>query len=162
MAASAALCDPALTSNSVVSAIAKSGAKTILDHLYEDQRQWNALLAAIATGQEDWLRIAKKLRRVSDAGAREQLELAAGEALEHRPASVLSIIAADFGIASICGAPHVDDSRFDSYELSIKTIERRQELLRTIRDPRLRSQRDACLSTLEEAKKHIARFYGRS
>ena len=52
------------------------------------------------------------------------LELAVGEALEHRPADVLRIALPMFGI-NVCGGPDVDDPRFDSYECSIAAIDAR-------------------------------------
>jgi len=52
---------------------------------------WQQLLAGIATGTEAWLKVAVALQAVSDAGSAEQLELAVGEALEHRPSNVLRL-----------------------------------------------------------------------
>jgi hypothetical protein len=118
------------------------------------------LLAGIATGKPGWLNTAKKLRAVSDAGATEQIELAAGEALEHRPADVLSLIVDDFGITHVCGGADVDDARFDSYESSMAAIQRREEMLRAVQDDTLRQKRDACLAELDRAKADVSRFYG--
>lgn len=161
LAGAAAVASPALTPQDVASSIARSGARTTLDRIYKDETQWVALLSGIAAGEPVWLNLAKQLRRVSDGGATEQIELAAGEALEHRPADVLSLVADEFGIAGICGGPDVDDPRFDSYDLSMAAILRRQEMLRAIRDPSLIRKRDACMLELDKAKADFAHFYGR-
>jgi hypothetical protein len=153
--------DPAFSPQRVANSIATSGARATLSRIYEDQGQWAALLAGIATGKPLWLDLAKQLRRVSDAGASEQIDLAAGEALEHRPANVLALVLEDFGISAVCGGPDVDDPRFNSYDLSMRAISLRQEKVRAIRDARLTQKRNACILELDKAKSDIGHFYGR-
>jgi hypothetical protein len=148
-----------VTLRGVCDSIASVGARVTLQRLYKNKDQWENLLAGIATGAPGWLNAARQLRTVSDAGATEQIELAAGEALEHRPADVLSLIVDDFGIINVCGGPDVDDPRFDSYELSMAAIQRREGMLRAIQDDTLRQKRDACLAELGRAKADVARFY---
>jgi hypothetical protein len=149
-----------VTLREVCDSIASVGARVTLQHLYKNKDQWVGLLAGIATGEPGWLNTAKQLRAVSDAGATEQIDLAAGEALEHRPADVLSLIVDDFGITHVCGGADVDDARFDSYESSMAAIQRREEMLRAVREDTLRQKRDACLAELDRAKADVARFYG--
>jgi hypothetical protein len=139
--------------------IAHEGAEKTLSSIYEAQSQWSQLLAGVATGRREWLAVAARLRKVSDAGASEQLDLAVGEALEHRPKNVLSIAIPVFGI-KVCGAPDVDDSRYDSYALSLAAIKRRKELVADVTDPSFKRPRERCLSELDNAKHDIARFYG--
>lgn len=119
------------------------------------------MLRGISTGERDWLTIANRLHPVSDAGAAEQLELAVGEALEHRPANVLRISVPVFGLG-VCGGPDVDDPRYDSYELSMRAIDKRKAAVRGVRDADLRPARDGCTSELDSARTGIAKSYGRS
>jgi hypothetical protein len=73
-------------------------------------------------------------------------ELATGEALEHQPRAVLEIVGPEIGIKSVCGGPDIDDSgTYDSYNLSIKAIEKGKRVLRTVSDPQLIAVRDQCI-----------------
>jgi hypothetical protein len=154
--------DPVLSSSVIKKSIASLGARETLSQIYDKQDQWSGLLTAIATGKRDWLEIAKQLRSASDGGATEQLGLAVGEALEQRPANVLSLAVTEFGIEYVCGGPDVDDPRFDSYELSMAAIDRRERMLRSFRDHALDQIRDSCVAELEKARATVARFYGRA
>jgi hypothetical protein len=155
---SVALAGPPLTPQSVLDSCSSVGAKATLERLYNDQPQWDALLAGIATGTPAWLEVATTLHVVSDAGSSEQLGSAVGEALEHRPANVLALAIPNFLLEVVCGAP-ADDPRFDSYELSMAAIERREAKLRATHKHSLAALRDACMSELEKAKGDVARFY---
>ena len=156
---SVAMAVSTVTPRDVENSIATTGARQTLQRIYEDKGQWTALLAGIATGEPVWLNLAKQLRRVSDGGASEQIDLAAGEALEHRPADVLTLVADEFGLPQVCGGPDVDDPRFDSYDLSMAAIQRRLEMLHSIHDGGLAAKRAGCISELEKAKTGIAHFY---
>src|SRR3984885_4865315 len=161
LAVAAASAAPALSPQSVANSLAILGARVTLEQIYGDPAEWSSLQAGIATGEPVWLNLARQLRQVSDAGATEQIDLAAGEALEHRPAVVLSLVLDDFGIPEVCGGPDEDNPRFNSYDLSMRAISRRQEMLRAVNETRLLRKRNACIRKLENAKKDIARFYGR-
>jgi hypothetical protein len=145
----------------VANSVASIGPSATLQRIYGNNTQWSALLSGIASGGQNWLRVANQLKRVADGGASEQLSLAVGEALEHRPANVLAIAVPEFSISDACGGPDVDDPRFDSYELSMAAINRRQRMVHALRDDSLKSLRDRCISELESAKSGIAHFYGR-
>ena len=159
LAASAALAQPTLSPQSVLNSAGSLGARATLERLYNDQRQWSALLAGIATGTPSWLNVATTLHVVSDAGSSEQLSLAVGEALEHRPTNVLRLAVPNFSLEVLCDGPDLDDPRFNSYRLSIAAIERRQAKLRSIHDPSLAALRDSCVAELEKARANLARFY---
>ena len=150
---------PSMTAREVTKSITTMGPRGALDSLYQNEDQWNKLIAGIATGKPAWLNIAKRLRRVSDGGTREQIDLAVGEALEHRPADVLSLVLDEFGLDEVCQGPDVDDKRFDSYDLAIAAIRHRQDKLRALNNGNLTVKRDACVSALDRARADIARFY---
>jgi hypothetical protein len=155
----AAVAQNDLTPSSVMAEIQESGASATVFQLYEDNSLWSALLKNIENGKPAWLKVASVLRGGSDAGASEQLVLAVGEALEHNPEAVLEITVSLMGIG-ICGAPDVDDSRYDSYALSIAAIERRKAMVAKVLRPDLESLRGKCMQELELAKKGIGQFYG--
>ena len=160
--ASAISAQPPLTPSGVSKLINEKGAFGALQQIYENDHSWPELLHGIATGTKSWLSIAKTLRAVSDAGASEQLDLAVGEALEHRPENVLRFAVPAFSLEAVCGGPDVDDARFDSYELSIRAITKRKEMVRRIDAPALRRPRNRCIQELEKSKAGIAYFYGKT
>jgi hypothetical protein len=148
-----------LTPAGITERIKAVGARTTLETIYSNEEQWTQLLAGIANGISEWLTIATQLHPVSDAGSSEQLVFAVGEALEHRPENVLSLAISEFGIQRVCGGPDVDDARFNSYQLSMEAVAKRQNMLRSIENKSLTQLRDSCIANLEKAKAGIAIFY---
>lgn len=131
-----------------------------MTRLYANEEAWSALLRGIASGTSSWLAVARDLRPVSDAGASQQLDLAVGEALEHRPGNVLRLAIPPFVLGTVCGGPDMDDARYDGARRVMRAVELRQRRLREIHDPDLERLRDRCISELGKSKAAIARFYG--
>jgi len=140
--------------------ISTQGAKTVAIRLYADPKSWDYVLHQIATGKESWLKVAVALHPGTDAGSREMLSLAVGEALESSPENVFRIALPEYQMVYICDGPDVDDARYDSYELSMKAIKRRQDRVAAISDPALMTIGKKCLQELERSKSEIAEFYG--
>jgi hypothetical protein len=154
------MAQPTISTDSVAQRIAIDGAKKTVDAMYQNGMEWRQLLTAVATGDEQWLRVAVQLYSGTDAGTTSQLRNSIGEALEHQPQTVLKIVNPALGISGICEAPDVDDKRYDSYSLSTKAIEKRKKMLGAITDPLLAGVRDQCIKELNDSKRGIARFYG--
>lgn len=148
-----------LYAKSIMEDIKVIGPKKVCNTLYDDEENWNSLLRNIASGDKKWLKVAVSLKEGSDAGSSEMLSLAVGEALENNPENVLKIALERFEINVICGGPDVDDKRYDSYELSIKAINKRIKKVSSIKDKRLQDIRIECLRHLSDAKSGIAKFY---
>jgi hypothetical protein len=139
--------------------VKNDGPTAVVRSIYADDRQWKDLLANVATGRRDWLALAVELRPGSDAGATEELTLAVGEALEHRPENVLSIAIDPYPLNEVCDVPETDDPRFDSLPRALETLNKRQVMLRRVTTPSLRTRRDQCTAQLESAKAEISKFY---
>lgn len=144
----------------IIDAINKRGAKQIVFELYQDQKIWDSVLRKIGSGEEAWLKVATALRSGSDAGASEMLTLAVSEALEHKPAVVFKNALQTFELRDICSSPDVDDERYNSYELSIRSVNIRIDKVASIGNPDLKDLSNKCIQYLEESKEHLARFYG--
>ena len=143
----------------IVVSIRESGASKTLQRLYRNHDKWDEFLSRVANGDRESLVVAIQLYEVSDGGSAEQIELAAGEALEHQPRVVFEIAGPVIGIEAICGGPDVDDERYDSYERSMAAIERRIGMVSAVADPRFASARDQCVHELQTSKSGIARFF---
>ena len=135
-------------------------ARQIVSELYSQPKAWDSLLRNIATGADSWLRVAVALHPGSDAGASEMLTLSVGEALENAPENVFRIAIDEFRLDSICTAPDVDDVRYNSFELAMNGIKKRQNRIAAISDPTLKNKSKKCIQFLEESKKGVAKFYG--
>jgi hypothetical protein len=149
-----------LTPDIITKRLSKNDARVVVRNMYDDGREWRLFLTGVATGKPEWLTLAIKLVPGTDAGATSQLFLSIGEALEHQPQNVLRIAVSELGTGKVCGGPDVDDSRYDSYALSIKAIELRKTMLLKVDDSKLFKVRDACIKELDSSKQGIARFYG--
>ncbi len=143
----------------IINEIDKRGAKQIVFELYQDQETWYSVLRKIGTGEESWLKVATALRSGSDAGASEMLTLAVGEALEHKPAVVFKIALQAFELRDICSSPDVDDERYNSYELSIRSVNIRIDKVAAITNQGMKDISNKCIQYLEDSKEHLARFY---
>jgi hypothetical protein len=149
-----------LTPDIITKRLSKNDARMVVNNMYDNGREWRLFLSGVATGKTAWLKLAIKLMPGTDAGATSQLFLSIGEALEHQPQNVLKIAVSEFGTGKVCGGPDVDDSRYDSYALSIKAIAFRKAMLLKVDDANLFKVRDACIRELDNSKQGIARFYG--
>ena len=157
------LCSPRTgCASTVLQQLHMRGARATLGSLYSNQAAWGKLLANVGKGERAWLEVAEQLRRASDAGASEQLDLAIGEALVHNPEWVLKASQGGLDLRSVCSGPDVDDPRYDSYEAAIEAIRKREKAVRGVQTPALRDARKKCREALEEAAQSIATFYGRA
>lgn len=114
------------------------------------------VLSGIASGTSSWLAVARDLRPVSDAGASQQLDLAVGEALEHRPGNVLRLAIPPFVLGTVCGGPDMDDARYDGARRVMRAVELRQRRLREIHDPDRKAAGSLHLRTREIESRHRA------
>lgn len=145
---------------SIIHEIKSRGANAVVSELYSDLNVWHSILQKIATGNQSWLEVAVALRAGSDAGASEMLTLAVGEALQNNPKHVFTIAAKAFELRNICSGPDVDDERYNSYELSMKEIDRRIEKIKVVKDRSMEKISKECIQYLEASKKGISDFYG--
>lgn len=145
---------------SIIRKVSERGAQIVVAELYSKDEMWSFVLRNIATGAEAWLNVAITLHHGSDAGASEMVTLSIGEALESLPENVFRIALKEFPLKSICSGPDVDDKRFDSYELSMAAINRRERRISAISNSNLKEVGKECINYLEEAKVGIKKFYG--
>ena len=139
--------------------IFKRGAIKIVNELYSSNTAWESVLNNIAKGDVFWLRVAVALHAGTDAGTSEMLTLALGEALERDPENVFYLTLNSFELESVCSGPDVDDTHYNSYELSMAAIKRRQARLSTISKRNIKNIATKCVGYLEKSKEGISQFY---
>jgi len=137
------------------------GAQQTLQKLYSSHRGWDCFLKRVGRADSFWLPLAIKLFAEADAGAREMLGLAFGEALANDPAYVLKTVSPVVDLRKICGTPDIDDDRFNSYEGAISEIDKRIRAVRQVGDVMTGRAREDCLQILEASKEHLVDFFER-
>lgn len=145
--------------DTLISVIKARGGKAVVLELIKNWNVWDSICDKVATGDQAWLKAAVALQPGADAGASEMPDLALGEALENNPEDVFKITAKAFEISIICGAPDVDNARYNSYELSMKAINLRIKKVGAITDRSLFNISKECMQYLEASKKGVAQFY---
>lgn len=141
--------------------IAEKGERAYLQEIFIDKPKWDALLSDISGGSGEWLSIAARLHKFSDAGSSEQLKLAVGEGIGKQPDAVFDFIAknTEFSVNDVCTGIDVDDPRFNAAERAIAELNKRQIALNALPDAKYRDQKEECTMALEKAKNSIGIFF---
>jgi hypothetical protein len=83
------------------------GPRKVIEQLWLDEDQWNGVIARIASGNHDWIEVARRLRPGADAenGAPEALDLAVFRAMVRSPVQVLLLLhEGQYPLAQICSS----------------------------------------------------------
>ena len=130
----------ALSPAEIQSRIESKGGHQVLSALWDNQAEWNALLAGIESGDPNWLKVAQVLHPFSDAGSSEDLHNAVARALPRAPERVLSLIGPGFEIDFICTSPFIEP------EPGVAEAYEREALaaLASVRAPRLKALASDC------------------
>ena len=87
----------------ILARIQQEGAPAVLWSLWNQEKPFQLMLNGISRGNAEWLKVARLLRPVSDAGASLSLDTAVSEALPHAPSRVLPLLSAGiFKIEDVC------------------------------------------------------------
>jgi len=93
------------SATALLSEIEGNGPRAVLDRLWANQHQFEALCAAIESADPSWLEVARRLRPVSDAAISESLDYSVARAIPAAPARVLGLVGRGFTIERICTSP---------------------------------------------------------
>jgi hypothetical protein len=112
--------------------------------------QWDVVLDGIGKGEVAWIALVPRLAQGTDAGLSETLGVALAKALPRAPAAVLNALDPGdgplLGPSRVCGAPFVEPTP----DFLAAYRPRALAAVEGVRDPRLRSIRDACLAALRK------------
>jgi hypothetical protein len=92
----------------LLSEIDASGPKAVLARLWADEPHFEAICGQIATGNAQWLEVARRLRSVSDAAITLSLNYSVARALPVAPVRVLGLVDHGFLIDDICTSPYIE------------------------------------------------------
>lgn len=97
-----------LTSKAVLQSIEENGAAKTRDVLWKNRKLGNSFNKGIASGEAEWLVVAAKMRKVSDAGFTSDILISMSEALTKNPIAVLKLIGPEFPEERICSVPFIE------------------------------------------------------
>lgn len=136
--------------------------KIALEYVYGDSRRWDEYLDHVKKADTEWVRLWPSLRKVSDAGATEQLDISFGYALENNPNLALNEIRHSWindseakGIVEkVCTSvseTYSNQTAFKSNEKEevLKLIERRVKKMSQIEDRNISSLKNICVEKLK-------------
>lgn len=139
--------------------IQEIGIQNEIDALYSNQEQWKKLLSGISKADSGWISVGLVLYDSADAAASDAITQALGESLEINPAKAFHQIRSLDMIPSICAAPDVHVTKYNSYVKTMKAIEKRIKILQGIKQPDLQPKSTACSEELEKAKGGVRKFF---
>jgi len=137
------------------------GPRAVLADIYDQPAVWEPLFEGICEGQPAWLKVAVRLRLVSDAGASEDLNQALAEAMLHVPHEILRILAASpdggsgrFRTEFVCGNFEVLHRRGlpSEREDVLRWLARQEAAVRKVKDDELQVVANACTRSIGGAR----------
>ena len=145
--------------NAILHDVETLGAKTTLNELYRDGKQWKAVLRGIASGTSEWFAVAEALWPASDAQLSEALIAAVGEALGSNARLILLHATGPVFVSEVCRAAELDDERFNTLAKALGELNRRIKGLRRVSDPGLAEVREDCLRSLRQSEAEVRQYF---
>lgn len=139
----------------VLADIALHGPSKVVQKLYEPGGRWSSVMAKIAEGRDDWLKVAVALRPGTDGGASEELNETIFLALGAAPEAVLDLLKQrKFATEFVCSSNIAVDYSVDE---SRRFIEERLKALERVTKPSLAEIRTQCEQGLRNGLKDLER-----
>jgi len=143
-----------LNPETIIKQIESKGARKIVKELYDNGDGWNLVLNNIGSGHLDWINVALKLLKGTDAGATSMLEVAMFIALEKSPNLVLEASYLNnsgkirFPLNSVCSSNFLIDYPLNPE--SLQMVINRKKALERISDIKLEIKKNKCISLLNK------------
>jgi hypothetical protein len=136
-----------LTPSGVHALLARADAKSTVETF--DPPTWTRLNAHVAAGERGWIDLVPLLAPLADSAHVEALAGALSQALTANPAGVLAVLGEDpFSAEAICRDRAAADTMFEA----VAFLDAAALKVAAVLDPDLIAARNACLSTLGDAR----------
>jgi hypothetical protein len=99
---------PLPSPTALLAEIEVAGPRIVLERLWANDSQFNALSLAIESGEADWLEVARRLKPASDAGVSLSLNYSVARAIPVAPTRVLGLVGRGFTVEGICTSPFIE------------------------------------------------------
>jgi hypothetical protein len=129
-----------LEASALLSEIDTSSPKAVFARLWANQRDFDEVCGRIATGDAQWLEVARRLRSVSDAAASLSLNFSVARALPAAPVRVLRLVGRPFLIDDICTSPFIEPEAGVAERYEARAL----QALAALRDTQLKSLAEQC------------------
>jgi hypothetical protein len=149
IAASSGATEKLPTAQELMSRIDQEGGKKVLDDLWESPNVFKALLKPLEKGDPAWFQVWLRMRKFSDAGASESIDMSFGRAIPLVPEQVLRLIHSDELSLQVCGSPFIkpEPGIAETYEHDAR------KALASVRDPEFLSLASKCREKIRHTGK---------
>ena len=134
-----------LTPDRVEARIHTVGAQSAVRELWRQPKEWDEVLAGVASGAQSWLRVATELQVGADAGQSEGLAIAVSRSIQHNASGFLRVAFPSFGVA-VCQDLTIEGTTQEHASFQSNT----ERALSAVDSDALRKDRDACLAELRK------------
>lgn len=135
-----------------------------LKYVYSDSKRWNLLLKNIENGTHEWLNIWPMLKKASDSGASEELNISMSKVLKNNSLEVITMIEKNWNLekdrrtafSSICSSVTNEVQDMENVplnkeiELAFEILTKSKNNLLKIRSKANKKMVDLCLQKLHE------------
>ena len=135
----------ALTPDMVEARIHTVGAQSAVRELWRQPKEWDEVLAGVASGDQGWLRVATELKVGADAGQSEGLAIAVSRSIQHNASGFLRVGFPSFGV-KVCQDLTIEGTTQEHASFQSNT----ERALRAVDSEAIRKDRDACLAELQK------------
>ncbi len=132
------------TAEDILISIQNEGPRTVIRRLGANQKVFDEICERVASGDPNWLSVAKALRPAYDAAAGESLTISVARALPKAPAGVLSLVGNGFELEDICTSPFIESPR----EVDLAHLRAAEEALASLKNPTLEEKRKLCIEKI--------------
>jgi hypothetical protein len=144
-----------VTAKSIAARLKVESPRAVAAQLFADESAWAAIEAGVGSGERQWLEVGSRLWRGCDAGVCYGLSLAFGDALAKNPAGVLAVTGEGLSARDACSTyGTLSDTPGETLQQALAAIALREKGVQAIREPKLTSQRQACLLELRALREH--------
>jgi hypothetical protein len=125
------------------------------EKLLKTEQGWETMLKCIGSGDSDWLGVVVALRGNLDGGSPSEVAMALGNALEHNPVAVLTLLKHGHATAgAVCGSKGGEDL-LGTFEQALATVARRSRAVEAVREKSVVTQKRECLRELSDLKARV-------
>ena len=137
--------------DTVIAAIEHRGATSIIIDSFEKEEEWNLMMKHIASGEDAWLEVFKKLAPGSDTHSGETLADALSKAMLVRPNRVLAVLSENAfsnWIPNVCGI--IDHHQESGYATESDFVKEQRRQVSSVDDPKVAEAKSKCLQRIDE------------
>lgn len=128
--------------------VASYGPQSVLARLTKEPREFDALCAAVESGDRTWLKIASELRPFCNAAMGRLLTMSVARAIPNAPSNVLNLLGNAFSLSDLCTSPFPEGA----HDAEMTYLNRAEDALQGMSVPALDMRRRECLDRIRRLR----------